>query len=58
MAGGTIAPATLNGVLRDATGGVTATRPICLYPKAAAYKGRGPTTVASNFVCRSSSKNK
>jgi hypothetical protein len=51
------APATLNGLLRDATG-ATATRPICLYPQTAAYKGSGPTTAASSFVCRSPSKKK
>jgi len=48
------APGALNGVIRDKTGTVTATRPICLYPQTAAYKGSGPTTTASSFVCRSS----
>jgi hypothetical protein len=52
------APAALNGVIRDKTGAATATRPICLYPKIAAYKGRGPTTTASSFVCRSSAARK
>jgi feruloyl esterase len=50
------APTTLNGVVRDSKGEVTATRPICLYPETAAYKGTGPTTSASSFVCRSSKK--
>jgi hypothetical protein len=46
------APRVLNGVLRDASGTVVQTRPICLYPEVAAYKGHGDVTVASSFVCR------
>jgi hypothetical protein len=47
------APGALNGVVPDpSTGAVTATRPICMYPNVAAYKGRGPTTDASSFTCR------
>lgn len=39
------APKSLNGVIRDpSTGAVTATRPICMYPKVAVYNGSGPTT--------------
>jgi feruloyl esterase len=39
------APKSLNGVVRDpSTGAVTATRPICMYPKVAVYNGSGPTT--------------
>lgn len=49
------APASLNGVVRDPTGAVTATRPICEYPNVAAYNGHGPTTAASSFTCRRSS---
>jgi hypothetical protein len=50
------APTMLNGVVLDSTGVVAATRPICLYPETAAYKGSGPTTSASSFVCRSTKK--
>jgi hypothetical protein len=47
------APNSLNGVIRDpSSGAVTATRPICLYPKVAVYRGSGPTTEASSFACR------
>jgi feruloyl esterase len=46
------APSALNGVIRDSSGTVTATRPICAYPKVAVYQGRGPTTQASSFACR------
>jgi Tannase and feruloyl esterase len=49
-------PTVLNGVIRDpSTGAVIATRPICMYPRVAAYKGGGATTDASSFVCRPSS---
>lgn len=49
------APTTLNGVVTDpTTGAVTATRPICMYPDVAAYKGSGSTAQASSFVCRPS----
>lgn len=34
------------------TGLITHTRPLCLYPKAAYYKGQGSTDQADNFVCR------
>jgi Tannase and feruloyl esterase len=50
------APNSLNGAVIDAsTGTVSATRPICMYPNVAAYKGRGASTEASNFECRRSS---
>jgi hypothetical protein len=29
-----------------------ATRPICMYPEVAAYRGHGDTSAASGFVCR------
>ncbi len=46
------APDSLNGVARDpSTGAVTATRPICMYPNVAAYRGSGPANVASSFEC-------
>ena len=49
------APTTLDGVIRNpTTGAVTATRPICMYPETAAYRGSGPTTQASSFICRRS----
>jgi feruloyl esterase len=49
------APASLNGVVRDATtGAVTETRPICMYPNVAQYVGHGPTTDAASFECRRS----
>jgi feruloyl esterase len=47
------APSSLNGVIKDrSTGAVTATRPICMYPKVATYHGHGPTNQASSFACR------
>jgi len=46
------APQTLNGVVRSASGAVTQSRPICLFPSVAAYKGHGDPAVASSFVCR------
>jgi hypothetical protein len=48
------APETLEGVVRDVTGTVTQTRPICMYPFVAAYKGNGDPNAASSFVCRPS----
>ena len=35
----------------DRTKDVQMTRPLCVYPKAAKYKGAGDTNDASNFVC-------
>jgi feruloyl esterase len=32
--------------------GIARTRPLCVYPKAAVYKGRGSTNDAANFDCR------
>ena len=32
--------------------GIARTRPLCLYPKVAVYKGRGSTNDAANFSCR------
>jgi feruloyl esterase len=31
---------------------VTRTRPLCAWPKAAAYKGNGNTDDAANFICK------
>ncbi len=47
------APDTLNAVVRNAGGAVTQSRPLCLYPRVAAYKGRGDPMSAASFVCRS-----
>ena len=33
-------------------GQVDKTRPLCAYPKVAAYKGSGDTNIAANFECR------
>jgi hypothetical protein len=46
------APRTLTGVLRDSTGTVTASRPICRYPEVASYRGHGDVADASSFACR------
>ena len=46
------APASLDGVIRDSSGAVIATRPICEYPDIAHYDGQGATTSASSFSCR------
>ena len=32
--------------------GIERTRPLCMYPKVAVYKGRGSTDDAANFSCR------
>jgi len=47
------APTAILGTTTDpATGVVTDSRPICLYPKFARYTGHGSTTQARNYVCR------
>ena len=46
------APRTLDGVIRTQAGAITATRPICLFPEVAVYKGKGDPTDGSNFACR------
>jgi feruloyl esterase len=30
---------------------VQMTRPLCLYPKVAKYRGGGSTSIAANFIC-------
>ena len=46
------APASIPGATTDpATGVVTDTRLLCLYPKFARYSGHGSTTQASSFSC-------
>ena len=49
------APAVLNGAVRNASGVVTQTRPIFLYPDVAKYR-KGDPAEASSFVCRSTAK--
>jgi hypothetical protein len=46
------APAILDAVIRDRTGTVTRSRPLCPYPAVARYKGSGSTDLASSFECR------
>jgi hypothetical protein len=38
----------------DAAKGVLMTRPLCVYPKSARYKGSGPTNEESSFSCETS----
>jgi hypothetical protein len=46
------APATIPGETIDPEmGGVTNSRPLCLYPGLPRYTGHGPATEASSFVC-------
>jgi hypothetical protein len=49
------APHILNGVRRDSSGAVVATRPICLYPQVAMYK-KGDSNDASSYDCRKTAK--
>lgn len=45
------APETLPAERRDQSGAVVRSRPLCLYPQVARYKGTGSTDSAANFVC-------
>ena len=45
------APTALLGTTTDASGNVVMTRPICMYPLVARYKGHGSINDASSFVC-------
>jgi feruloyl esterase len=45
------APETLKAVRRDQAGAVARTRPLCVYPLVAKYKGSGSTDDAANFAC-------
>jgi len=45
------APETLTAALRDQSGDVVRTRPLCPYPLVASYRGRGSTDDAESFVC-------
>ncbi|MEJ0075490.1 MAG: tannase/feruloyl esterase family alpha/beta hydrolase [Alphaproteobacteria bacterium] len=48
-----VAPETILATkfVADTPPAVQMTRPLCLYPKVAKYKGSGATNVAANFVC-------
>jgi Tannase and feruloyl esterase len=46
------APDQLLGVKTDASGNVVMTRPICVFPLVARFKGHGNVNDASSFVCR------
>ncbi|MBV9796156.1 MAG: hypothetical protein JO016_19715 [Actinobacteria bacterium] len=41
----------LGTVTDPATGAVTLSRPLCVYPLVARYNGHGPTSQAQNFTC-------
>ena len=45
-------PETLLAIRRDQSGTVVRSRPLCLYPLVARYKGRGSTDDAASFECR------
>jgi hypothetical protein len=45
------APDTLDAVIRDQSGTITRSRPLCPYPFVARYKGTGSTDLASSFEC-------
>jgi hypothetical protein len=46
------APERVTATKRDSAQKVVRTRPLCSYPKRAAYNGQGSTDDANNFVCR------
>jgi Tannase and feruloyl esterase len=46
------APNTLDALVRDQSGAVTRSRPLCQYPLVAQYKGSGSTDAAASFECR------
>ena len=48
-----VAPETIVATkfVADTPPAVQMTRPLCVYPKVAKYKGSGDTNVAANFVC-------
>ena len=48
------APDALNGVIRNANGVATQTRPICMYPSLAVYAGEGSPDSAASFTCKPS----
>jgi hypothetical protein len=52
------APDTLNAVIRNSSGVVTQSRPLCLYPFVATYKGKDDPADASSYVCRPTKKTK
>ena len=46
------APEQVTATKQDSKGKLLLSRPLCAYPKRAAYKGSGNTDDANNFVCR------
>ena len=48
-----VAPETIIATkfVNDAPPAVQMTRPLCVFPKVAKYKGNGDTSVATNFIC-------
>ncbi len=46
------APDTIEAVIRDQSGKVTRSRPLCRYPLVARYKNSGSTDLAASFECR------
>ena len=47
-----VAPEQVTASKRDSTGKLLRSRPLCSYPRRAAYKGSGSTDDATNFACR------
>jgi feruloyl esterase len=45
------APETILAARRDQAGAITRSRPLCVYPLVAKYKGRGSTDEAASFEC-------
>jgi feruloyl esterase len=45
------APETMLATRRDQAGAITRSRPLCVYPLVAKYKGRGSTDEAASFEC-------
>lgn len=46
------APETLPAAIRNSSGDITRSRPLCPYPLTAVYEGSGSTDQADNFSCR------
>ena len=51
VSAGAMFPGTVSRDITDANGNVVQTRPICLYPLVAQYKGTGSVNDESSFVC-------
>jgi feruloyl esterase len=56
IASGTVASVTTSAGARTGSPGVPITRPLCVYPAVAHYKGQGDTNAAENFVCVKAAK--